>query len=162
MKSLANKLEVLKEFFDWNGSLNVPEISVEVDGIRISNPFMDSTGRFNLTAEQAIEKYGESTMQELVDDVIRYRIGGIASTVDNMYEDLGGAEVINPEVGNRPDWAYLVDAMYHAYDELHMHWTVDTALELMRACNRLRGHEDDIIYWLDLNQDVLDLMEVLD
>ena len=160
MKSLANKLEVLKEFFDWNGSLDIPEVTV--DGTNISNPFMDSTGQCSLTAEQAIEKYGESTMQELVDDVIRYRIGGIASTVDNMYEDLGGAEVINPEDGNRPDWAYLVDAMYHAYDELHMHWTVDTALELMRACNRLRGHESDIIYWLDLNQDVLDLMEVLD
>ena len=155
MKSLANKLEVLKGFFDWNGSLDEPEVSVEKDGVSISNPF-------NLTAEQAIEKYGESTMQELVDEVIRYRIDGIASTVDNMYEDLGGAEVINPEVGDRPDWADLVDAMYHAYDELHMHWTVDTALELMRACNRLRGHEDDVIYWLDLNQDVLDLMEVLD
>ena len=155
MKSLANKLEVLKEFFAWNGSLDEPEVSVEKDGVSISNPF-------NLTAEQAIEKYGESAMQELVDDVIRYRIGGIASTVDNMYEDLGGAEVINPEVGNRPDWAYLVDAMYRAYDELHNHWTVDTALELMRACNRLRGHEDDVIHWLDLNQDVLDLMEVLD
>ena len=155
MKSLANKLEVLKGFFDWNGSLDVPEISVEKDGVSISNPF-------NLTAEQAIEQYGESTMQELVDEAIRYRIDGIASAVDSMYEDLGGAEVINPEDGNRPDWAYLVDAMYHAYDELHMHWTVDTALELMRACNRLRGHESDIIYWLDLNQDVLDLMEVLD
>lgn len=160
MKSLANKLEVLKGFFDWNGSLDIPEVTV--DGTNISNPFMDSTGQCSLTAEQAIETYGESTMQELVDDVIRYRIGGIASTVDNMFEDLGGAEVINPEDGNRPDWAYLVDAMYHAYDELHMHWTVDTALELMRACNRLRGHEDDVIYWLDLNQDVLDLMEVLD
>lgn len=155
MKSLANKLEVLKGFFDWNSSLDEPEVSVEKDGVSISNPF-------NLTAEQAIEKYGESTMQELVDEVIRYRIGGIASTVDNMYEDLGGAEVINPEVGKRPDWADLVDAMYHAYDELHTHWTVDAALELMRACNRLRGHEDDVIYWLDLNQDVLDLMEVLD
>lgn len=159
MKSLANKLEVLKGFFDWNGSLDIPEVTV--DGTNISNPFMDSTGQCSLTAEQVIEKYGESTMQELVDDVIRYRIGGIASTVDNMFEDLGGAEVINPEDGNRPDWAGLVDAMYHAYDELHMHWTVDTALELMRACNRLRGHEDDVIYWLDLNQDVLDLMEVL-
>lgn len=155
MKSLANKLEVLKEFFAWNGSLDEPEVSVEKDGVSISNPF-------SLTAAQAIEKYGESTMQELVDEVIRYRIGGIASTVDNMYEDLGGAEVINPEVGNRPDWAYLVDAMYRTYDELHNHWTVDTALELMRACNRLRGHEDDVIHWLDLNQDVLDLMEVLD
>ena len=155
MKSLANKLEVLKGFFDWNGSLSEPEISVEKDGVSISNPF-------NLTAEQAIAKYGESAMQELVDEVIKYRIGGIASTVDNMYEDLGGAEVINPEVGNCPDWAYLVDAMYRAYDELHNHWTVDAALELMRACNRLRGHESDIIYWLDLNQDVLDLMEVLD
>lgn len=162
MKSLANKLEVLKGFFDWNGSLDAPEVSVEVDGIRISNPFMDSTGRFNLTAEQAIAKYGESAMQELVDEVIRYRIGGIASIVDSMYEDLGGADVINPEVGKRPDWADLVDAMYHAYDELHMHWTVDTALELMRACNRLRGYEDDVIYWLILNQYVLDLMEVLD
>lgn len=160
MKSLANKLEVLKEFFDWNGSLDIPEVTV--DGTSISNPFMDSTGQCNLTAEQAIEKYGKERMQELVDDVIRYRIGGIASTVDNMYEDLGGAEVINPEVGNRPDWADLVDAMYKAYDELHKHWTVDAALELMRACNRLRGHESDIIYWLDLNQDVLDLMEVLD
>ena len=155
MKSLANKLEVLKEFFDWNGSLDEPEISVEKDGVSISNPF-------NLTAEQAIEKYSKSTMQELVDKAIEYKIVSLASTVDNMYEDLGGAEVINPEVGNRPDWADLVDAMYHAYDELHMHWTVDTALELMRACNRLRGHEDDIIYWLDLNQDVLDLMEILD
>ena len=155
MKSLANKLEVLKEFFAWNGRLSEPEISVEKDGVSISNPF-------NLTAEQAIEKYGESTMQELVDDVIRYRIGEIASAVDNMYEDLGGAEVINPEVGDRPDWADLVDAMYRAYDELHTHWTVGAALELMRACNRLRGHEDDVIYWLDLNQDVLDLMEVLD
>ena len=155
MKSLANKLEVLKEFFAWNGSLDEPEVSVEKDGVSISNPF-------NLTAEQAIEQYGESTMQELVDEVIRYRIGGIASTVDNMYEDLGGAEVINPEVGNRPDWAYLVDAMYRAYDELHNHWTISAALELMRACNRLRGHEDDVIHWLDLNQDVLDLMEVLD
>ena len=155
MKSLANKLEVLKEFFDWNGSLDAPKISVEKDGVSISNPF-------NLTAEQAIEKYSESTVQELVDEAIRYKIGGIASAVDNMYEDLGGAEVINPEEGKRPDWAYLVDAMYHAYDELHMHWTVDAALELMRACNQLRGHESDIIYWLDLNQDVLDLMEVLD
>lgn len=155
MKSLANKLEVLKGFFAWNGSLSEPEISVEKDGTSISNPF-------SLTAEQAIEKYGESAMQELVDEVIRYRIGGIASTVDNMYEDLGGAEVINPEVGKRPDWADLVDAMYRAYDELHNHWTISAALELMRACNRLRGHEDDVIYWLDLNQDVLDLMEVLD
>ena len=155
MKSLANKLEVLKEFFDWNGSLDAPEISVEKDGVSISNPF-------SLTAEQAIEQYGESTVQDLVEEVIRYKVDSLASTVDNMYEDLGGAEVINPEDGNRPDWAYLVDAMYHAYDELHMHWTVDAALELMRACNRLRGHESDIIYWLDLNQDVLDLMEVLD
>lgn len=155
MKSLANKLEVLKEFFDWNGSLSEPEISVEKDGVSISNPF-------NLTAEQAIEKYSKSTMQELVDKVIEYKIVSLASTVDNMYEDLGGAEVINPEDGNHPDWAYLVDAMYHAYDELHMRRTVDAALELMRACNRLRGHEDDVIYWLDLNQDVLDLMEVLD
>lgn len=161
MKSLANKLEVLKEFFDWNGSLDVPEISWEVDGVAISNPFVDSTGR-ELTAEQAIEQYGESTVQDLVEEAIRYKIDSLASTVDNMYEDLGGAEVINPEVGNRPDWADLVDAMHHAYDELCTYWTVDTALELMRACNRLRGHESDIIYWLDLNQDVLDLMEVLD
>ena len=57
MKSLANKLEVLKEFFDWNGSLDVPEISWEVDGIRISNPFVDSAGR-ELTAEQAIGRRG--------------------------------------------------------------------------------------------------------
>lgn len=155
MKSLANKLEVLKEFFDWNGSLSEPEISVEKDGVSISNPF-------SLTAEQAIEQYGESTVQDLVEEAIRYKIDSLASTVDNMYEDLGGAEVINPEVGNRPDWADLVDAMRHAYDELCTYWTVDAALELMRACNRLRGHESDIIYWLDLNQDVLDLMEILD
>ena len=155
MKSLANKLEVLKEFFDWNGSLSEPEISVEKDGVSISNPF-------NLTAEQAIEQYGESTVQDLVEEAIRYKIDNLASTVDNMYEDLGGAEVINPENGNRPEWAGLVDAMRRAYDELCTYWTVDTALELMRACNRLRGHESDIIYWLDLNQDVLDLMEVLD
>ena len=160
MKSLANKLEVLKGFFDWNGSLDIPEVTV--DGTSISNPFMDSTGQCSLTAEQAIAKYGKERMQELVDEVIRYRIGGIASTVDNMYEDLGGAEVINPEVGNPPDWADLVDAMYRAYDELHNHWTISAALELMRACNRLRGYEDDVIYWLALNQDVLDLMEVLD
>lgn len=162
MKSLANKLEVLKGFFNWNADLDEPEVTVEVDGTSISDPFVNSTGLFSLTAEQAIAKYGESAMQELVDEVIRYRIGGLASTVDAMYEDLGGAEVINPEVGKRPDWADLVDKMYHAYDELHTHWTVGTALELMRACNRLRGHESDVIYWLDMNTDVLDLMEVLD
>lgn len=161
MKSLANKLEVLKEFFDWNGSLDVPEISWEVDGIRISNPFVDSTGR-ELTAEQAIEQYGESTVQDLVEEVIRYKVDSLAQTIAAMYHDLGGNKVINPEDGNRPEWAVLVDAMCRAYDELCTYWTVDTALELMRACNRLRGHESDVIYWLDLNQDVLDLMEVLD
>ena len=161
MKSLANKLEVLKEFFDWNGSLDVPEISWEVDGIRISNPFVGSTGR-ELTAEQAIEQYGESTVQDLVEEAIRYKVDSLAQTIAAMYHDLGGNKVINPEVGNRPDWAGLVDAMCRAYDELCTHWTVDAALELMRACNRLRGHESDIIYWLDLNQDVLDLMEILD
>ena len=163
MKSLANKLEVLKEFFDWNGSLSGPEISVEKEGVSIRNPF-------NLTAEQAIEKYGESTMQELVDKAIEYKIVSLASTVSAMYQDLGGDEVFggdidtNPKANDvvRPDWAYLVDAMDRAYVNLRTHWTVDTALELMRACNRLRGHESDIIYWLDLNQDVLDLMEVLD
>lgn len=161
MKSLANKLEVLKEFFDWNGSLDVPEISVEKDGVAISNPFVDSTGRFDLTAEQAIEQHGESTVQDLVEEVIRYKVDSLAQTIAAMYHDLGGNKVINPEDGNRPEWAVLVDAMCRAYDELCTYWTVDTALELMRACNRLRGHESDIIYWLDLNQDVLDLMEVL-
>lgn len=161
MKSLANKLEVLKEFFDWNGSLDVPEISWEVDGIRISNPFVGSTGR-ELTAEQAIEQYGESTVQDLVEEAIRYKVDSLAQTIAAMYHDLGGNKVINPEDGNRPEWAGLVDAMCRAYDELCTYWTVDAALELMRACNRLRGHESDIIYWLDLNQDVLDLMEVLD
>lgn len=168
MKSLANKLEVLKEFFDWNGTLDIPEVTV--DGTSISNPFMDSTGQCSLTAEQAIEKYGESTMQELVDKVIEYKIVSLASTVSAMYQDLGGDEVFggdidtNPKANDvvRPDWAYLVDAMDRAYVNLRTHWTVDAALELMRACNRLRGHESDIIYWLDLNQDVLDLMEVLD
>lgn len=162
MKSLANKLEVLKEFFDWNASLDVPEVSWEVDGVAISSPFVDSTGRFDLTAEQAIEQYGESTVQDLVEEVIRYKVDSMAQTIAAMYHDLGGNKVINPEDGNRPEWAGLVDAMCRAYDELCTYWTVDTALELMRACNRLRGHESDIIYWLDLNQDVLDLMEVLD
>lgn len=162
MKSLANKLEVLKEFFDWNGSLSEPEISVEKDGVSISNPFIDPTGRFSLTAEQAIAEYGESTVQDLVEEGIRYKVDSIAQTIAAMYHDLGGNKVINPEDGNRPEWAGLVDAMCRAYDELCTYWTVDTALELMRACNRLRGHESDIIYWLDLNQDVLDLMEVLD
>ena len=161
MKSLANKLEVLKEFFAWNGSLDEPEISVEKDGVAISNPFVDSTGR-ELTAEQAIEQYGESTVQDLVEEVIRYKIDSLAQTIAAMYHDLGGNKVIKPEDGNRPEWAGLVDAMCRAYDELCTYWTVATALELMRACNRLRGHESDIIYWLDLNQDVLDLMEVLD
>lgn len=155
MKSLANKLEVLKEFFDWNGSLDEPEVSVEKDGVAISNPF-------SLTAEQAIEQYGESTVQDLVEEVIRYKVDSMAQTIAAMYHDLGGNKVINPEDGNRPEWAGLVDAMCRAYDELCTYWTVDAALELMRACNRLRGHESDIIYWLDLNQDVLDLMEVLD
>ena len=163
MKSLANKLEVLKEFFAWNGRLSEPEVSVEKDGVSIRNPF-------NLTAEQAIEKYGKSTMQELVDKAIEYKIVSLASTVSAMYQDLGGDEVFggdidtNPKANDvvRPDWAYLVDAMDRAYVNLRTHWTVDAALELMRACNRLRGHESDIIYWLDLNQDVLDLMEVLD
>lgn len=155
MKSLANKLEVLKEFFAWNGSLDEPEISVEKDGVSISNPF-------NLTAEQAIEQYGESTVQDLVEEAIRYKVDSLAQTIAAMYHDLGGKKVINPEDGNRPEWAGLVDAMCRAYDELCTYWTVDAALELMRACNRLRGHESDIIYWLDLNQDVLDLMEVLD
>lgn len=155
MKSLANKLEVLKEFFAWNGSLDEPEVSVEKDGVSISNPF-------NLTAEQAIEQYGESTVQDLVEEAIRYKVDSMAQTIAAMYNDLGGNKVINPEDGNRPEWAGLVDAMCRAYDELCTYWTVDAALELMRACNRLRGHESDIIYWLDLNQDVLDLMEVLD
>lgn len=155
MKSLANKLEVLKEFFAWNGSLDEPEVSVEKDGVAISNPF-------SLTAEQAIEQYGESTVQDLVEEVIRYKVDSMAQTIAAMYHDLGGNKVINPENGNRPEWAGLVDAMCRAYDELCTYWTVDAALELMRACNRLRGHESDIIYWLDLNQDVLDLMEVLD
>ena len=155
MKSLANKLEVLKEFFDWNGSLDEPEVSVEKDGVAISNPF-------SLTAEQAIEQYGESTVQDLVEEAIRYKVDSLAQTIAAMYHDLGGNKVIKPEDGNRPEWAVLVDAMCRAYDELCTYWTVDAALELMRACNRLRGHESDIIYWLDLNQDVLDLMEVLD
>lgn len=155
MKSLANKLEVLKEFFAWNGSLDEPEVSVEKDGVSISNPF-------NLTAEQAIEQYGESTVQDLVEEAIRYKVDSLAQTIAAMYHDLGGNKVIKPEDGNRPEWAGLVDAMCRAYDELCTYWTVDAALELMRACNRLRGHESDIIYWLDLNQDVLDLMEVLD
>ena len=155
MKSLANKLEVLKEFFAWNGRLSEPEVSVEKDGVSISNPF-------NLTAEQAIEQYGESTVQDLVEEAIRYKVDSLAQTIAAMYHDLGGNKVIKPEDGNRPEWAGLVDAMCRAYDELCTYWTVDAALELMRACNRLRGHESDIIYWLDLNQDVLDLMEVLD
>lgn len=161
MKSLANKLEVLKGFFDWNCSLDVPEISWEVDGIRISNPFVDSTGR-ELTAEQAIEQYGESTVQDLVDEVIRYKVDSMASAIDGMYEACGGAEVINPEDGDKPEWAGLVYKMYQAYDEFQKYWTISTGLELLRACNRLRGHEDDVIYWLDLNVDMLDLMEVLD
>lgn len=65
----STMLGIIMAFAEWQQSvLEVPVISFEHDGIEISDPWKDVTGRFPLDSSQACDRYGdEKVMQFIID-----------------------------------------------------------------------------------------------
>ena len=68
-------LDVVMTFADWQQSTGyVPVVSFDYDGVEISNPWLDESGRFPLDCSQACDTYGiDNVMQFVIDacDLLR-------------------------------------------------------------------------------------------
>ena len=75
-KWLENNKDVVDALLNKNwekaldGTSDTEYFSFEYEGMAISNPLMDETGRFPLTLKQSIEKYGEQNVMSLLKGLI--------------------------------------------------------------------------------------------
>lgn len=71
-KEIAKVKEIAeKNFFDSSEIGDEKMVSFEFNGMNIINPWIDDSGRFNLTDEQAIELYGLENILNFILNVLK-------------------------------------------------------------------------------------------
>ena len=71
-KEIAKVKEIAeKNFFDSSEIGDEGLVSFEFNGMNIVNPWIDDSGRFNLTDEQAIELYGLENILNFILNVLK-------------------------------------------------------------------------------------------
>lgn len=61
-------LDVVRSFAEWQQEADDPAVSFDFDGVAITNPWMDETGRFPLDTVDSATYYGvENVMRFIMD-----------------------------------------------------------------------------------------------
>lgn len=168
MKALVERLKALEDVFDTNERVvrelgKQPHFSVVVDGVSLCSPLWDAAGRFQYAPEQAVEAYGEEVCTKFCDEAVKYLLEEfIAQSVDDIFDDIGGAEILSPESQNcNKEASDLYRKVIECYDLLCSDKTVQSAVDLMRACYKLYDYMDDVCIINDLNRTLIELMDAL-
>lgn len=70
-KTIEDKIAYAKEqsFTNFENSIEVTSSSFEFDGCEIVCPWMDETGRFELSDAEAVEKYGLANIIKFIEKI---------------------------------------------------------------------------------------------